>query len=217
MKTLTKEMQEAITPTIALDILKKGNDRFINNLKANRNLLEQVNQTSESQHPFAFILSCIDSRTSAELIFDQGLGDIFSCRVAGNIINDDILGSMEFACKIAGAKIVVVLGHTRCGAVRGACDHVRLGNLTGLLNKIEMAVDVETTTTNERNAKNAEFVEKVAKLNVELAMQQITERSSVVIDMLKNDEIAIIGGMYEVETGRVDFYEIPLNLGIPQA
>ena len=217
MKTLTKEMQEAITPTIALDILKKGNDRFINNLKANRNLLEQVNQTSESQHPFAFILSCIDSRTSAELIFDQGLGDIFSCRVAGNIINDDILGSMEFSCKIAGAKIVVVLGHTRCGAVRGACDHVRLGNLTGLLNKIEMAVDVETTTTNERNSKNAEFVEKVAKLNVELAMQQITERSSVVIDMLKNDEIAIIGGMYEVETGRVDFYEIPLNLGIPQA
>ncbi len=217
MKTLTKEMQEAITPSTALDILKKGNDRFINNLKANRNLLEQVNQTSESQHPFAFILSCIDSRTSAELIFDQGLGDIFSCRVAGNIINDDILGSMEFACKIAGAKIVVVLGHTRCGAVRGACDHVRLGNLTGLLNKIEMAVDAETTTTNERNSKNAEFVEKVAKLNVELAMQQITERSLVVIDMLKNDEIAIIGGMYEVETGRVDFYEIPLNLGIPQA
>lgn len=211
MKTLTKAMQEAITPTIALEILKKGNDRFINNLKANRNLLEQVNETSDGQHPFAFILSCIDSRTSAELIFDQGLGDIFSCRVAGNIINDDILGSMEFACKIAGAKIVVVLGHTRCGAVKGACDHVRLGNLTGLLNKIEMAVDAETTTTGQRNSNNAEFVEKVAKLNVELAIQQITQRSSVVFEMVKNNEIALIGGMYEVETGRVDFYEIALN------
>src|SRR5690348_10858062 len=136
MRTQTKEMQTALTPEMALDILKKGNERFINNLKTNRNLLQQVNETSDGQHPFAVILSCIDSRTSAELIFDQGLGDIFSVRIAGNIINEDILGSMEFGCKVAGSKIIVVLGHTRCGAVMGACDHVEMGNLTALLTKI---------------------------------------------------------------------------------
>ena len=124
MKTLTKEMQDAITPSMALELLKEGNKRFVNNLKVNRNLLQQANETSDGQHPFAAILSCIDSRTSAELIFDQGLGDVFSIRIAGNIINEDILGSMEFACKVAGSKIIVVLGHTKCGAVRGACDHV---------------------------------------------------------------------------------------------
>lgn len=206
MKTLTKELQAAITPEIAIDLLTKGNERFINNLKANRNLLEQVNQTSEGQHPFAFILSCIDSRTSAELIFDQGLGDIFSCRIAGNIINEDILGSMEFACKIAGAKVVLVLGHTRCGAVKGACDHARLGNLTALLEKIEPAIAAETSTMTERNASNAEFVENVATLNVQLAMQQIIEQSPVIAEMLNQHEIALIGGMYDVETGHVDFY-----------
>ena len=147
MKTLTKEMQEAITPEMALDLLKEGNKRFISNLKANRNLLQQANETSDGQHPFAVILSCIDSRTSAEIIFDQGLGDIFSVRIAGNIINEDILGSMEFACKIAGSKIVAVLGHTGCGAVKGACDHVEMGNLTALLSKIRPAVDDETTVT----------------------------------------------------------------------
>ena len=146
MKTQTKEMQNNLTPEQAIEILKKGNDRFINNLKANRNLLEQVNETSDGQHPFAFILSCIDSRTSAELIFDQGLGDIFSCRIAGNILNEDILGSMEFACKVAGAKVIVVLGHTKCGAIKGACDNVKLGNLTALLDKIKPAIDAERTT-----------------------------------------------------------------------
>ena len=128
MKTLTKEMQDSITPKLALEILKEGNKRFVNNLKANRNLLQQANETSNGQHPFAVILSCIDSRTSAELIFDQGLGDVFSVRIAGNIINEDILGSMEFATKVAGSKIIVVLGHTKCGAVKGACDHVEMGN-----------------------------------------------------------------------------------------
>ena len=123
MKTLTKEMQAAITPAMALDLLKEGNKRFINNLKVNRNLLQQVNETSDGQHPFAVILSCIDSRTSVELIFDQGLGDVFSVRIAGNIINEDILGSMEFGCKVAGSKIIVVLGHTQCGAIKGACWH----------------------------------------------------------------------------------------------
>src|SRR6187402_355725 len=141
MKTLTKEIQAAITPSMALELLKDGNKRFVNNLKANRNLLEQVNETSDGQHPFAVILSCIDSRTSAELIFDQGFGDIFSVRIAGNIINEDILGSMEFACKIAGSKFIVVLGHTKCGAVKGACDRVEMGNLTVLLAKLQPAIN----------------------------------------------------------------------------
>lgn len=206
MKTQTKEMQNRLTPEQAIEILKKGNDRFINNLKANRNLLEQVNETSEGQHPFAFILSCIDSRTSAELIFDQGLGDIFSCRIAGNILNEDILGSMEFACKVAGAKVIVVLGHTKCGAIKGACDNVKLGNLTALLDKIKPAIDAERTTLSNRNAGNPVFVENVATLNVKIVMEQITERSPVLAEMLDNGEIALISGMYDVETGFVDFH-----------
>ncbi len=145
MKTLTKEMQAAITSSMALNLLKEGNKRFVNNLKVNRNLLQQANETSDGQHPFAVILSCIDSRTSVELVFDQGLGDVFSVRIAGNIINEDILGSMEFSCKIAGAKIIVVLGHTNCGAIKGACDHIEMGNLTALLSKIQPAVYDEKT------------------------------------------------------------------------
>src|SRR6187402_3978726 len=143
MRTHSKETQSSLTPDLALQILKDGNKRFLNNLKANRNLLQQVNETSEGQFPFATILSCIDSRTSAELIFDQGLGDIFSIRIAGNIVNTDILGSMEFACKVAGSKLIVVLGHTKCGAVKGACDHVEMGNLTELLSKIQPSVYAE--------------------------------------------------------------------------
>ena len=166
MKTLTKEMQSAITPTMALNLLKDGNKRFINNLKFNRNLLQMANETSDGQHPFAVILSCIDSRTSAELIFDQGIGDIFSIRIAGNVVNEDILGSMEFGCKVAGSKIIVVLGHTKCGAVKGACDNVELGNLTSLIHKIKPAVDQEDTVNENRNSSNSIFVEKVAELNV---------------------------------------------------
>lgn len=207
MRTQTKELQAALTPELAMDILKAGNERFVNNLKANRNLLQQVNETSDGQHPFAVILSCIDSRTSAELIFDQGLGDVFSVRIAGNILNEDILGSMEFACKVAGAKIAVVLGHTKCGAVKGACDNVEMGNLTALLSKLKPAVDAEKITTSNRNASNAKFVENVAKLNVQLTMQQIITRSAILRDMQKQGEIAIIGGMYNVETGKVDFYD----------
>jgi len=207
MKTLTKEMQTALTPEKSIEILKKGNERFVNNLKANRNLLQQVNETSDGQHPFAVILSCIDSRTSAELIFDQGLGDVFSVRIAGNILNDDILGSMEFACKVAGAKAVVVLGHTKCGAVKGACDDVKLGNLTILLEKLKPAIHSEKTVLSNRNATNSEFVEKVASLNVKLTMAQVKGKSDILNEMIKNKEIAIIGGMYDVETGIVDFYE----------
>lgn len=206
MKTLTKEMQAAITPSIALKLLEEGNKRFVNNLKANRNLLQQANETSDGQHPFAIILSCIDSRTSAELIFDQGLGDIFSVRIAGNIINEDILGSMEFACKIAGSKIIVVLGHSKCGAVRGACDRAEMGNLTALLSKIRPAVDTETETKDNRTSKNPIFVENVAALNVKKTIKAIMERSTILADMIKKSEIGLIGGMHELSTGQVTFY-----------
>jgi len=206
MKTLTKEIQASLTPEKAIEILKKGNERFVNNLKANRNLLQQVNETSESQYPFAVILSCIDSRTSAELIFDQGLGDVFSVRIAGNILNEDILGSMEFAYKVAGAKIIVVLGHTKCGAIKGACDHVEMGNLTALLNKINPSVDAEKSITSNRNSSNGEFVEKVASINVKRTVKEITERSPILKEMINSGSIGILGGMYDITTGEVNFY-----------
>lgn len=212
MRTLTKEMQDAISPVIALNLLKEGNKRFVNNLKANRNLLQQANETSEGQHPFAVILSCIDSRTSAELIFDQGLGDVFSVRIAGNIINEDILGSMEFGCKVAGSKIIVVLGHTKCGAVKGACDHVEMGNLTSLLTKIRPAVDDELTTKDNRNSGNSEFVEKVASINVKRMVHEIIGRSPILKEMIESGAIGIVGGMHDITTGVVTFYPETLHL-----
>ncbi len=209
MKTHTKETQAVLTPRGALEILKEGNGRFIKNLKAQRDLLGQVNKTRDGQWPFATILSCIDSRTSAELIFDQGLGDIFSVRIAGNIVNTDILGSMEFACKLAGSKLIVVLGHTKCGAVKGACDHVEMGNLTELLSKIQPAVYSESKTTNieKRNSKNEKFVENVASINVKRSVKNIIERSFILEQMVENGEIGVIGGMYNIETGKVEFYK----------
>ncbi|MFI3137486.1 MAG: carbonic anhydrase family protein [Methylococcaceae bacterium] len=206
MKTLTKAMQDAITPTMALTLLKEGNNRFINNLKVNRNLLQQANETSDGQHPFAVILSCIDSRTSVELIFDQGLGDVFSVRIAGNIINEDILGSMEFGCKVAGAKIIVVLGHTKCGAIKGACDHVEMGNLTALLSKIQPAIDEEKTET-ERTSDNNDFVEKVAVINIKNTVHAIIERSPILNEMIQNHAIEIIGANHDITSGEVCFYE----------
>lgn len=208
MKAHTKETQATMTPNKALDFLKEGNQRFQNNLKANRNLLEQVNDTSEGQFPFATILSCIDSRVSAELVFDQGLGDIFSIRIAGNFSNEDILGSMEFGCKLAGTKLVVVLGHTSCGAIKGACDHARLGNLTALINKIEPAVDAVTEPKDEsqRNSQNLEFVDKVAEKNVLLTINNIRQHSPVLAEMEGNGEIKIVGAMYDISTGEVVFY-----------
>ena len=207
MKTLTKEMQAAITPATALTLLREGNKRFMSNLKVNRNLLQQANETSDAQHPFAVILSCIDSRTSAELIFDQGLGDIFSVRIAGNIINEDILGSMEFGCKVAGAKIIVVLGHTKCGAVKGACDHVEMGNLTALLSKIQPAVYDEKTVKENRNSANSEFVEKVAAINVKRTVHAIMERSPILKEMIGSGAIGIVGGTHDITTGEVHFYD----------
>lgn len=206
MKTLTKEMQAAITPSTALNLLKEGNKRFVNNLKINRNLLQQVNETSAGQYPFAVVLSCIDSRTSAELIFDQGLGDIFSVRIAGNVLNEDILGSMEFGCKVAGSKIIVVLGHTKCGAVKGACDHVEMGNLTGLLQKIAPALEEEQTVRENRNSSNEEFVEKVTVIHVKRTANTIVEQSSILRKMYETGEISIVGAVYDVSSGEVTFY-----------
>ena len=207
MRTHSKETQAELNPDLALEILKEGNDRFVKNLKANRNLLQQVNDTAQGQFPFATILSCIDSRTSAELIFDQGLGDVFSVRIAGNIVNEDILGSMEFGCKVAGAKIIVVLGHTKCGAIKGACDNVELGNLTSLISKIKPAVDQETVTSNNRTSSNASFVENVAELNVSLSVKNILLKSPIIAEMVKNDQIGIVGGVHDISTGEVKFFE----------
>ncbi len=207
MKAHNKETQSQMTPRKALQFLQEGNSRFINNLKANRNLLEQANETRDGQWPFATILSCIDSRTSAELIFDQGLGDVFSVRIAGNIVNTDILGSMEFACKVAGSKLIVVLGHSKCGAVKGACDHVEMGNLTELLSKIQPAVYQEKDTTDNRNSKNSEFVENVAEINVKRSVKNIIERSFVLEQMLEEGQIGIVGAMHDIESGKVIFYD----------
>lgn len=207
MKTITADLQKNITPRLALELLEQGNSRFVSNLKANRNLLEQVNATREGQWPFAIILSCIDSRTSVELIFDQGLGDVFSVRIAGNIINTDIIGSMEFACKLAGSKLVVVLGHTKCGAVKGACDHVEMGNLTELLSKLQPAVYAEKQTTTDRNSSNYQFVENVAEINVKRNVKSIIERSFILEQMVENGEIGVVGAMYNIDTGAVEFYD----------
>lgn len=214
MRTLTRELRDTLSPVDAIEVLRKGNERFVNNLRANRNLLQQVNETSDGQHPLAIVLSCIDSRTSAELVFDQGLGDIFSCRVAGNVLNDDILGSMEYACKVAGARAIVVLGHTKCGAIRGACDGVRLGNLTSLLEKIDDAIALETETLIDRRSSNAEFVERVAEQNVLLVKRQVLERSPLLAAMILDSQLALVGGMYDVDSGEVEFYESRMLLGV---
>ena len=208
MKAHTKETQATMTPEKALDFLKEGNVRFQNNLKVNRNLLEQVNDTSDGQFPFATILSCIDSRVSAELIFDQGFGDIFSVRIAGNFVNEDILGSMEFACKLAGTKVIVVLGHTACGAIKGACDDAKLGNLTALISKIKPAVNAvtEPTDPNLRNSSNIDFVNNVADKNVHMTIDNIRSLSPVLKEMEDEGEIKIVGAMYDITDGLVTFY-----------
>lgn len=203
MRTHSKETQNTTTPQMALQFLKEGNARFMNNLKMNRNLLEQVNDTKEGQWPFAVILSCIDSRTSSELIFDQGLGDVFSIRIAGNVINEDILGSMEFACKVAGSKLIMVLGHSKCGAIKGACNHVELGNLTGLLEKVQPAI--EKVKKQGSDTVNPEFIEAVAHANTLHTMELVLKRSPILKEMFENGEIGIAAGYYSVETGEVKF------------
>ena len=209
MKAHTSETQDGTTPARALEFLREGNRRFISNLKVNRDLLQQANETREGQWPFAAILSCIDSRTSAELIFDQGLGDIFSIRVAGTVVNTDVIGSLEFACKLAGSKLVVVLGHTGCGAIKGACDHVEMGNLTELLSKIQPAVYEESQTQDPstRNSKNPSFVENVAELNVRRSVRAIVNRSYILEELIAAGEVAIIGARHDLPTGAVTFFD----------
>ncbi|MBS1494446.1 MAG: carbonic anhydrase [Bacteroidetes bacterium] len=205
--TQTKESQSKMTPKEALQMLKDGNERFVSGKILNRNLSDQVKQTSKGQYPFGTVLSCIDSRSPAEFVFDQGIGDIFNARIAGNVVDEDVLGSLEFASKIVGAKIILVLGHTDCGAVKGAVDDAKMGNLTALLSKIKPAVDAVTTDNSDRTSKNYEFVAKVAKENVLLAIKNITDRSQVLKEMVEKGEIIIVGGMYDIATGKVTFYE----------
>ncbi|WP_396636411.1 carbonic anhydrase family protein [Maribacter sp. R77961] len=209
MKAHTKETQAAMTPDSAIQLLKEGNNRFIANSMAPRNLLDQVSDTSQGQYPFATVLSCIDSRVSAELIFDQGVGDIFSARVAGNIVNEDILGSIEFACKLAGTKVVVVLGHTACGAVKGACDDAKMGNLTILLHKIKHAVRAvkKPLDASERTSKNIDFVNEVVLKNVQLTLEDTRSLSPILQDMEDNGEIKIVGAMYDIKSGKVTFLD----------
>lgn len=201
MVTQTKESQAKLTPKSALALLKQGNDRFVNNKKVDRNLLEQVKATTGGQHPFAVILSCIDSRTSSELIFDLGIGDVFNARLAGNVVNEDVLGSMEYACKVAGSKVVLVLGHTKCGAVTSACQKVEMGNVTALLSKIQPAVQKVESQVDDVTAPEA--VQQVADENVRIAMDEVRSKSQVLAEMEKNGEISIVGGMYDVSTGKV--------------
>lgn len=207
MKAHTLETQSAISPNKAIELLQEGNARFVKNKEVSRDLLAQVSDTSTGQYPFATILSCIDSRVSSEIIFDQGIGDIFSVRIAGNFVNADILGSMEFASKLAGTKLILVLGHTACGAVKGACDHAELGNLTGMLDNIAPAVDaiVEPTAAAERTSANIDFVNAVGTKNVELTIDRIREESPVLAEMEQAGEIQIVGGMYDIATGKVNF------------
>lgn len=207
MRVHDKDSQATVTPEKALTFLKEGNGRFRQNLRVSRDLLQQVNATRDGQWPFATILSCIDSRTSAELIFDQGLGDVFSIRIAGNIVNDDILGSMEFATKVAGSKLLVVLGHSNCGAIKGACDGVQFGNLSTLLNKIQPSVYLERDTKDQRNAKNPEFVDHVARIQVRRSVEACVERSVVLRELVETRAVGLIGGHHNLETGEVEFFD----------
>lgn len=202
---ITKEVQAATTPTQALQQLKDGNARFVAGQPKLRHLREQVKATAAGQFPIASIVSCLDSRTSAELVFDQGLGDVFNARVAGNIVNSDILGNLEFASVAMGSKLVAVIGHTKCGAVMGACDHVDLGNLTALLDKIGPAVDATQTTSGERNGKNMVFVDAVAAEHVRRTIAAIRAGSPILSELEGKGQIQIVGGMHDLETGKVTF------------
>ena len=203
MKKHSPEYLHNLTPYQGYELLVEGNKRFIGSLRKDHDHLEMINETREGQYPFAVILSCMDSRTSVELIFDQGLGDIFSIRIAGNVVNDDIIGSMEYACAAAGSKLIVVLGHTRCGAVKGACDHVKLGNLTGLLDKIQPSLD--KTSAARDTVSPAEYTEVVAQANVLHSMDEVMERSEILRNLFNEGKIGIVGGIYSVENGRVNF------------
>ena len=200
MQTFTKELQDNTSPEAAIEKLKEGNKRFVDKEATERDLLSQVGQTSGGQFPFAALLSCIDSRVPAELVFDQGIGDVFNVRVAGNIVNEDVLGSLEYSCKVAGSKVVVVLGHTKCGAVTAACKHVELGNITHLLRKIQPAVSIAM-----EGEATPDAIEKVALKNVELSIDRIRDESPILSEMEDNGDIKIVGAIYDVGSGTVCF------------
>jgi carbonic anhydrase len=199
MKTMRKETQDKMTPDEALNRLMEGNQRFVSKQHKKTDLMEQVHASAGGQYPFAAVLGCIDSRVPAELIFDQGIGDIFNARVAGNIVNEDILGSLEYACKVAGSKLILVLGHTACGAVTAACKRVELGNITPLLSKITPAVDSFGEKLPE--------VDEVSRKNVQMSMERIKTESEILMEMINKGEIQIQGGMYDVASGKVSLLD----------
>ncbi len=204
--THTKDSQAAVTPDLALQLLKDGNQRFLSNSTINRSFDKQIELTSGGQYPFAAVVSCIDSRIPTEIVFDQGIGDIFNARIAGNFVNQDILGSLEFACKLAGSKLIVILGHTSCGAVKGACDHAELGNLTAMLDNIKLALDeVKTAEGVDRSSKNIDFVNEVAVQNVHLTITRLKKDSQILNEMIEKGEVKIVGAMYNVASGKVSF------------
>ena len=205
--TMTREAQQAITPDEALAMLKGGNQRFLDGKMVNRDYVAQVKQTSRGQFPFASIVSCLDSRIPPAIVFDRGVGDLFVARVAGNFVNDDTLGSLEFASKLAGSKLIVVMGHTECGAVKGACDGAQLGLLTTTLANINPAVNAVQGDYKPRSSKNPDFVQAVAEKNVHLTMQKLRDRSIVLREMIDSGEIGLVGAMYDVATGQVTFYD----------
>ena len=203
----TKAAQTAMTPAQALAELKAGNARFVSGHPLHRDMQADVKATAAGQYPYAVVLSCIDSRQPVEIVLDQGIGDIFSARVAGNVLNDDILGSMEFACKVSGAKLIAVIGHSNCGAIKGAIDDAQLGNLTGLLAKIKPAIDTVPADVQPRTSKNYTFVDDVSEANVRLVMKEIPERSPVLKGMIDQGQIGLVGGMYDLKTGKVQFFD----------
>jgi carbonic anhydrase len=205
--TMTRDSQAVITPENAIEILKQGNERFNTGNTLKRDMLAQVNQTSKGQFPFAAVVSCLDSRIPPAIVFDQGIGDLFVARVAGNFVNDDILGSLEFATKLAGAKLIVVMGHTECGAIKGACDGAQLGLLTTTLANITPAVEAVEGDYKPRSSENTKFVHAVTEMNVQLTMQKLRERSVVLREMLDKGEIAMVGAIYDVSTGQVAFWK----------
>ena len=209
MKAQTKESQSQYTPASAVEELKKGNARFLNSERIERNLIDQVHDSEKGQYPFASVLSCIDSRIPTEIVFDQGVGDLFNARIAGNFVNEDILGSLEFACKLAGSKVIVVMGHTSCGAIKGACDNAKLGNLSQMLDKLQAPVEAaKAHVDGEYNSSNMAFVNKASELNVSHTIEQIKQHSPVLNEMLQNGEIDIVGAMYNVADGSVSFLKV---------
>lgn len=201
MRTLNQEQQQHITPKKALDLLIKGNERFVENNTLHRDLVLQASMTRHDQFPFAALLGCMDSRAPAEHIFDQGIGDIFNIRVAGNIVNEDVLGSLEYACKVVGAKIIVVMGHTGCGAIKSAVEQVQMGNITALLSKIKPAIDLYKSSQQS----NTIEMDRITILNVQNSMNRILKESPILSEMLDNDEIMMVGALYSVASGVVSF------------